>query len=54
MENGPLVLRGNFHVVNTDGTVLRPMKLQSLCRCGASNNMPYCDGTHRKTGFTGK
>ena len=54
MEDGPLVLHGNFHIIDTEGKELRPMKIQSLCRCGASQKMPHCDGTHRKTGFTGK
>jgi CDGSH-type Zn-finger protein len=54
MEDGPLVLRGNFVLYDTDGRELKQMKMNSLCRCGASNNLPYCDGTHRKVGFTGK
>jgi len=54
MEDGPLVFNGNFTIIGIDGQPLKPMKIYSLCRCGASNNMPYCDGTHRKTGFKGK
>lgn len=54
MEDGPLVLKGNFAVYDTDGKELQQFKITSLCRCGASNNLPYCDGTHRKTGYTGK
>lgn len=41
-ENGP-----NLVVVN--GTVFT-----ALCRCGASNNKPYCDGSHRKAQFVAK
>ncbi len=40
MENGP-------NVVFVDDKVLTAM-----CRCGASANKPYCDGSHRKVGFT--
>mgnify|MGYP001222886372 CR=1 FL=1 len=54
MEDGPLVLKGDFTLYDTDGKELRHMKMLSLCRCGATNNMPYCDGTHRKIGYTGK
>ena len=54
MEDGPLVLKGNFEVYDVDERPLRHLKMTSLCRCGASHNLPYCDGTHRKIGFTGK
>ena len=54
MEDGPLVLKGNFIIYDADGKELRHMKMSSLCRCGASNDLPYCDGTHRKIGFIGK
>jgi uncharacterized Fe-S cluster protein YjdI len=54
MEDGPLVFYGEFHIIDSEGKELKPMKIQSLCRCGSSLTMPYCDGMHRKTGFTGK
>ena len=54
MEDGPLVLKGSFVLFDTDGKELRHLKMSSLCRCGVSNNLPYCDGTHRKIGYIGK
>jgi uncharacterized Fe-S cluster protein YjdI len=54
VEDGPVVLHGEFKITDTEGNELRSMKIQSLCRCGASHNMPFCDGTHRKTGFKGR
>ena len=54
MEDGPLVLKGSFVLYDTDGKVLRHLKMTSLCRCGASIDLPYCDGNHRKIGYTGK
>jgi uncharacterized Fe-S cluster protein YjdI len=54
MEDGPLVLKGNFKIYDSEGIELRHVKMTSLCRCGASNEMPFCDGTHRKIGYIGK
>jgi len=54
MEDGPMVLKGNFVLFDTDNKELRHLKMSSLCRRGASNHLPYCDGTHRKIGYTGK
>jgi uncharacterized Fe-S cluster protein YjdI len=48
MRDGPLVVRGEFKITGTDGKEQKKMKIASFCRCGKSNNMPYCDGTHRK------
>jgi uncharacterized Fe-S cluster protein YjdI len=54
MEDGPLVVKGNFKLTGTDGQELKNLKMTSLCRCGASLKIPFCDGTHRKIGYTGK
>jgi len=54
MQDGPLVLKGDFVIFDTKGMTLKHLKMSSLCRCGASNELPYCDGTHRKIGYTGK
>jgi len=48
-ENGPNFLRGDLTVSAPGGTV-RDTRV-ALCRCGASSNKPYCDGTHRQIGF---
>ncbi len=52
MKDGPIVVEGIFRVVGKDGLELKPTIMTSFCRCGNSRNMPYCDGTHRKIGFT--
>ena len=51
-KDGPLLLAGNVEICSGTGrTILRTQKT-ALCRCGASANKPYCDGTHRRIGFT--
>ena len=51
--NGPLRVEGPIKLINTDGQQidLTGKPAVSLCRCGASTNKPFCDGTHSKIGF---
>ena len=49
--NGPLFVRGRVRIVDPDGTLLREDTRVALCRCGGSQNKPFCDGTHRRIGF---
>lgn len=51
--NGPLLVYGNVTVKRADGTETKHHKVTALCRCGASGNKPFCDGSHRKVGFVG-
>jgi uncharacterized Fe-S cluster protein YjdI len=50
--NGPLFLRGHLKVVDAEGRLIREDTRLALCRCGGSKNKPFCDGTHRRIGFT--
>ncbi len=47
---GPLQLHGPFELVGADGERERGER-SALCRCGASGNKPFCDGSHRGIGF---
>ena len=53
MQNGPLLVYGNITVKDIDGNETRKSKVTAFCRCGQSENKPYCDGTHQKIGFKG-
>ncbi|ABR54056.1 zinc finger CDGSH-type domain protein [Methanococcus vannielii SB] len=67
IKNGPYIVTGSIplyqqvivtdednHAKNLDYEKEYPIKeTYSLCRCGKSKNMPYCDGTHVKIGFDG-
>ena len=49
---GPLLVDGVFELRDQDGNVIAvPRQPCALCRCGASTNKPFCDGTHSKIGF---
>lgn len=52
--NGPLVVMGEFQLIDSYGEPLGNWKMVSLCRCAMSDNMPYCDGSHFKAGFSAK
>ena len=49
--NGPLFLRGRIRIVDPEGNLVREDTRVALCRCGASGNKPFCDGSHRRIGF---
>ncbi len=50
--NGPYFVRGGLQVTSSEGTDYEPRNRQTLCRCGASKNKPFCDGSHWNIGFT--
>ena len=50
-RNGPLHVIGNLEVVSGTGRTIDRLSETWLCRCGHSNNKPFCDGSHKKVGF---
>src|SRR5947208_7635973 len=58
--NGPLVVQGPVKIVTPDGRELavpprkdgKPAEVVVLCRCGGSATKPFCDGTHKRNGFS--
>jgi CDGSH-type Zn-finger protein len=51
--NGPLKISGNFVIKDPQGKEfdLSGRTTISLCRCGFSENKPFCDGSHGRQGF---
>ena len=51
IPDGPLWVRGGIPIEGLDGFVYEVRNRVTLCRCGRSSNMPFCDGTHDEIGF---
>jgi len=52
-QDGPYLVRGRFQVLDQDGNeIALARRTIALCRCGRSSMRPFCDGTHRISGFT--
>lgn len=49
--NGPLMVVGNLEIVSGTGHTINKVMKTALCRCGHSQNKPYCDGSHKAAGF---
>jgi CDGSH-type Zn-finger protein len=50
-ESGPIWVRGGIPVQSADGTTYEVRNRVTLCRCGASSNKPFCDGSHASIHF---
>lgn len=53
LENGPLLVYGTLKVTHKDGSIETKNKTTAFCRCGDSNNKPFCDGAHVQKEFKG-
>ncbi len=52
-RDGPLLVRGAVALVDPKGRVIESKRSTvALCRCGKSRTRPFCDGTHKLTGFS--
>jgi len=53
-NNGPMRIEGDFEIVDQEGQRfgLAGRTAVSLCRCGHSENKPFCDGSHKRQNFT--
>ena len=51
IKDGPLLLKGNVTIISSSGRESWIGSKVALCRCGQSNNKPFCDGQHKKVGF---
>ena len=53
VNNGPLRLEGEFTICDATGQSfgLAGRTVISLCRCGQSENKPFCDGSHKRVDF---
>ncbi len=51
LKDGPLFIKGNLTIYTASGRQAWQGSETALCRCGASKNKPFCDGTHKQTGF---
>lgn len=51
LENGPLMVKSDVKITHSNGNVETREKTTAFCRCGASNNKPFCDGAHSKIDF---
>ncbi len=54
LDDGPLVAEGLDKLDNSKGDELGIKEKVALCRCGASGNKPYCDGSHKRIAFSSK
>lgn len=50
-DGGPLVAKNVSRLIGSTGEAMEVKPAMALCRCGASKNKPFCDGSHNEIGF---
>ncbi|MEP7068888.1 MAG: CDGSH iron-sulfur domain-containing protein [Usitatibacter sp.] len=53
-SDGPYIVKNLQELKGADGASLPSKAVMALCRCGGSATKPFCDGTHKKNGFSGQ
>jgi CDGSH-type Zn-finger protein/uncharacterized Fe-S cluster protein YjdI len=51
LPDGPLQIRGSVEICSGTGRTVFRTESARLCRCGASETKPFCDGSHARVGF---
>ena len=54
LDGGPYRVEGGVPLLDHEGTGIEAPPAYSLCRCGGSQNKPFCDGTHKSNNFNGQ
>ena len=54
LNGGPYRVEGGVPILDHEGTGIEAPPAYSLCRCGGSENKPFCDGTHKSNNFNGQ
>ena len=52
LTDGPLEVAGEVEILASDGTLIKQTEKSYLCRCGFSEKKPFCDGAHKREGFS--
>ena len=53
LKDGPIKVSGLENCIDSRGETIACKDEMHLCRCGASQNKPFCDGSHRRIGYSG-
>lgn len=51
LDNGPLIVKGGVTMTDSEGNTYEVKETIYLCRCGQSENKPFCDARHKTAGF---
>ena len=53
-ENASILIEGSIEMIGPDGKRIETKEKFALCRCGGSQNKPFCDGSHKANDFSSK